>query len=72
MATVEHYDVHVRGLSSKGKGWVRQYGSTWTVIGTSGPNVLILSPPTEPTHMRAVRAIGDPNFEVEPVDAARR
>lgn len=69
-AGVEHYDIRLRGRSSKGKQAIRDYGSVWTVIGTNGPNVLIVSPPTTPTYVRVIRAVGDPNFEFEAPDRA--
>jgi hypothetical protein len=67
---MEHYDIRLRGRSSKGKAAVRDHGSIWTVVGTNGPNVLIVSPPTMPTYLRVVRAVGDVNFEVEGADPA--
>ena len=67
---MEHYDIRLRGRSSKGKEAVRNHGSVWTVVGTNGPNVLIVSPPTMPTYVRTVRAVGDANFEVEGADPA--
>ena len=67
---MEHYDVRLRGLSSKGKQAVRDHGSVWTVVGTNGPNVLIVSPPTMPTYVRVVRAARDANFEVDGADPA--
>ena len=59
-----HSSLELRGKSSKGKELVRQFGSTWDVVGESGPNVVIVSPPTSPTYIRAVRMIGDSNFHV--------
>ena len=35
----------------------------WTVVNTNGPNVLVASPPTEPTYWRILMETGDPNFE---------
>jgi hypothetical protein len=67
---VEPYDIRLRARSSKGRAAIRTHGSVWTVIGTNGPNVLIVSPPTMPTYVRAVRAVGDANFEVEGADLA--
>ena len=49
---------------------IRDHGSVWTVIDTNGSNVLIISPPTMPTYVRVVRAVGDANFEVEGADPA--
>ena len=68
---MEQYDIRLRGLSSKGKGLVRDYGSVWTVVGTNGPNVVIASPPTEPTYWRILMLTGDPNFKVERLDKPR-
>jgi hypothetical protein len=62
---VEPYDIRLRARSSKGREAIRTHGSVWTVIGTNGPNVLIVSPPTMPTYVRTVAAVGDSNFEVE-------
>lgn len=62
---VEQYDIRLRGLTSKGKQLVRDYGAIWTVVNTNGPNVLVASPPTEPTYWRILMETGDPNFEVE-------
>lgn len=65
---MEQFDVRLRGLSSRGKQLVRDYGSVWTVVGTNGPNVLIASPSTAPTYWRILMEVGDPNFEVERID----
>lgn len=70
-ARVEQYDIRLRGRSSKGKQMVRNFGSIWTVVGTNGPNVLIVSPPTMPTFCRTMMESGDPNFEVERPDTPR-
>jgi hypothetical protein len=59
-----HSSLELRGKSSKGKELVRQFGSSWDIIGEDGPNVVIVSPPTSPTYIRAVRRIGDSNFHV--------
>ena len=61
---VEPYDIRLRARSTKDRAAIRDHGSVWTVIGTKGPNVLIVSPPTMPTYVRVIRAVGDPNFEV--------
>jgi hypothetical protein len=67
---VEQYQVSLRGRSSKGKEVVRLYGSHWDVVGQSGPNVLIVSPPRMPTLFRTVGKWGDVNFDVVLPDAA--
>jgi hypothetical protein len=68
---MEQYQVALRGKSSKGKEVVRLYGSQWDVVGQSGPNVLIVSPPTMPTLFRTVGKRGDVNFDaLLPDDAA--
>jgi hypothetical protein len=67
---VEPYDIRLRARSSKGRAAIRDHGSVWTVIGTNGPNVLIVSPPTMPTYVRVIRAVGDSNFEVKGADPA--
>ena len=68
---MEQYQVALRGRTSKGKEVVRLYGSHWDVVGESGPNVLIVSPPTMPTLFRTVGKFGDVNFDVVlPGDAA--
>lgn len=61
---MEQYQVVLRGRSSKGKEVVRLYGPRWDVLGESGPNVLIVSPPTMPTLFRTVGKWGDVNFDV--------
>jgi hypothetical protein len=66
--TVEQYDIRLRGLTSKGKGLVRDYGAVWTVVNTNGPNVVVASPVQEPTYWRILMEVGDPNFEVERLD----
>lgn len=65
---MEQYDIRLRGLTARGKQLVRDYGPVWTVVGTNGPNVLVASPPTEPTYWRILMEVGDPNFEVERVE----
>ena len=60
LPSVEHYEIRIRGRSSKGKQAIRDHGSIWTIV----------SPPTMPTYVRVIRAEGDPNFEIE--DADRR
>jgi hypothetical protein len=61
---MEQYDVVLRGRSALGRRNVQNLGSLWTVVGEEGPNVLLVSPPTMPTLIRAVRKVGDSNFEV--------
>lgn len=57
--------VELRGKTKQGKELVRKFGSTWDLVREDGPNVLIVSPPTNPTYIRAVRRIGDSNFHVQ-------
>ena len=61
---MQQYDVVLRGRSALGRRNVRNLGSLWAVVGEDGPNVLLVSPPTMPTLIRAVRKVGDSNFEV--------
>ena len=68
-ASVDQYDIRLRGLTSKGKQLVRDYGPIWRVINTNGPNVVVASPAREPTYWRILMETGDPNFEVERLDA---
>ena len=67
-ATVAQYDIRLRGLTSKGKQLVRDYGPIWRVVNTNGPNVVVASPATEPTYWRILMETGDPNFKVERLD----
>lgn len=57
--------VELRGKTKQAKELVRKFGDTWDVIREDGQNVLIVSPPTNPTYIRAVRRIGDSNFHVQ-------
>ena len=65
---MEQYDIRLRGLTAKGKQLVRDYGPIWRVVNTNGPNVVVASPPIEPTCWRILMETGDPNFEVERLD----
>ena len=66
---MDQYDIRLRGLTSKGKQLVRDYGPIWRVVNTNGPNVVVASPAREPTYWRILMETGDPNFEVERLDA---
>jgi hypothetical protein len=57
--------LRLSGRSSKGKRLVRELGAAWVVVAREGDNVLLVSPPTRPTEIRAIRERGDPNLTIE-------
>jgi hypothetical protein len=58
--------LRLRGRSSKGKKLVRELGDEWVVVGRDSENVLLVSPPSRPTEIRALLERGDPNLIAEP------
>jgi hypothetical protein len=61
-ANVTQYDIRLRGLTSKGKQLVRDFGPIWRVVNTNGPNVVVASPATEPTYWRIPDGDGRPQL----------